>query len=110
MGTLMTDVKKMANASSNETICIGEKVRERLGNKVRVEAKQIGSLKYYEIKELTSEKKDYSSFLKGFIERQKKERIAKENHKNQWKREKGHDINLEDKKVEDSVEKFVGEE
>jgi hypothetical protein len=78
MGTLMTDAKKMANAS-NEEIYLGEKVRERLGSKVKVELKQIGSVKAYEIKELVSDRKDYSPFLKGFVERQQKERLIKEN-------------------------------
>ncbi len=109
MGTLMTDSKKMANAS-NEEVYLGEKVRERLGNKVRVEVKQIGSLKAYEIKELNSGNKDYSPFLKGFMERQQKERIAKENHKKKEEREKENSKNPEDKKLEDSVEKVVGDE
>jgi hypothetical protein len=106
MGTLMTDAKKMANASRRE-IYLGEKVREKLGSKVKVELKQVGSLKAWEVKELNSGKKDYSSFLKGFIERQQKERIAKENHKKKEEREKADNVNLEDKKVEDSVKKFV---
>ena len=90
MGTLMTDSKKMANASK-EDIYLGEKVRERLGSKVRVELKQVGSIKAYGITEIVSDKKDFSPFLKGFVERQQKERLVKENEKKKAELKKEHE-------------------
>ena len=107
MGTLMADARKMAN-TSKENIYLGEKVKERLASKVKTELKQIGSIRAYEIKEVISGKKDYSPFLKSFVERQQKQRLVKENEKKKIELKKEHE--QDKKRIENSVEKVVKDE
>ena len=85
MGTLMTMVKKMALASQGN-LYMSEKVKDRLAAVIKTERKELGSTIFYEYKE-SIKKTDHSPFIKGFMERQQKERLAKENSKVQEKKE-----------------------
>ena len=85
MGTSMTETKKLAN-SAKEQIYISKKIKERLGKDVKTEVKELGTITGYIIKEIV-EKVEHSSFLKGFVERQKKEEIERRNKEEKKARE-----------------------
>ncbi len=67
MGDLMTQSKKISMLS-NETILLGEKIREKLGNDVKVEKFTRDKLNVYAIKEI-KESKDNEKFIRSFLER-----------------------------------------
>lgn len=73
MGTLMTTAKKLASHSKEE-IYLGEKIKARLGQDIKTEFKRIGESGIHMFKEIVDRTK-HSTFLSGFVERQRKERL-----------------------------------
>ncbi|MEA3413988.1 MAG: hypothetical protein U9Q99_00475 [Nanoarchaeota archaeon] len=88
MGTLMTAAKKLAH-NAKEEIYITEKVKERLGKEIKTEFKDLGSMTAHRIKEI-AEKVEHSTFLKGFVDRQKKEAMKTRNKEEAKKRREIH--------------------
>ena len=84
MGTLMTSAKKLAH-NAKEEIYITEKVKERLGKEIKTEFKDLGSMTAHRIKEI-AEKVEHSAFLRGFVDRQKKEAMEARNKEEAKKR------------------------
>ena len=85
MGTLITVAKKVA-ALSDKEIILGEKMKEKLGGKVKVERVDDKNIKAYTIKEVRG-KEDHTRFITNFIKKlegenqEKKEKEDKENKK-----------------------------
>jgi hypothetical protein len=78
MGTLLNTAKKLAKYAKKE-IYIGQKIKERLGNNIKTELKNLGTISVHLFKEL-SKKGEHSKFIDGFVARQKKE-IREKEHK-----------------------------
>lgn len=70
MGTLMTVSKKLANKSNGEILMTG-KFKERLPQEIRVENFSFEDGPAYSFKEIHV-RKDNSTFIKGFLDRQNK--------------------------------------
>jgi len=84
LGTLMIESKKFSGHSEGEII-VSEKLIHNMEEKVKGELVNVGSLKGYKLETLV-DKDSHSTFLKGFIARQERDR-AKEQEK-QDKRDK----------------------
>ena len=71
LGGLLTESKKISNYS-NETILLGEKIREKLGNKIRVEKFNKGNLTLYGVTEVKEKTPDSEKFIKDFVSKLEK--------------------------------------
>ncbi len=67
LGTLMTNVKRIASASQGE-ILLGEKIKEKLTN-VRTEKQDNGKAVSYKIKDIKYHDEEHSRFIKSFLKR-----------------------------------------
>ena len=72
LGTLMTSAKKLSN-TSEEGIFISDKFKEVFGEKVKGEPVSVGNFKAYRLESVV-DKNNHSTFIKGFMARQEKER------------------------------------
>ena len=79
MGTLMTEAKKISMHSNGE-ICLGTKVRERVKSEIKTDIKQLGNISAHVLKEIV-DKANHSTFIKGFVARQKKEMALQKDKK-----------------------------
>lgn len=70
LGKLMTETKKISGYS-DETILLSEKIRQNLGNDIKVEKFSRTDLDFYALKEV-KEKGENEKFIKNFLERLEK--------------------------------------
>ena len=70
LGALMASTKKLSNNSSGE-ILLMNKFKERLPAEFKTEKFEVSGMDFYKVKSFEN-KKDNSTFIKGFLERQKR--------------------------------------
>ncbi len=80
LGDLMISSKKIASLS-NEEILLSEKMKEKLGAKIRPEKHEQGNTSYYSINSIKGDSEDHKTFISGFMSRLEKENKERENKK-----------------------------
>jgi len=73
LGALITSSKKFASHASGEVI-VSDKLIENMDEKIKGKLIQIGSLNGYKFEQLV-DKESHSTFLKGFVARQERDRL-----------------------------------
>ena len=79
LGTLMNVLKKFASSSKGD-IYVLEKVKEKLGEKMKGDLVEIGGIRAYNLKEVV-DSDTHTTFIKGFLARQQRDRLAEQNKK-----------------------------
>jgi hypothetical protein len=79
MGELLMNSRKIASKSKNE-ILLSESVKGKVKTEFKTEKEEIGGVKFFHIRE-EIKKGNHTTFIKGFLERQQRERLSKGNKK-----------------------------
>ena len=79
LGTLMTSCKKLSNYSKGELV-VSESIKKELGSTMRGKKVEVGSLKAYELEGMV-DKDNHSTFIKGFVARQEREKLKEKEKK-----------------------------
>lgn len=79
LGTLMTSCKKLAGFSKGD-ILVSDALKNNVEEKIKGTAVDVGSFKAYRLEGI-EDKNDHSTFLKGFIARQERDRLKEKEKK-----------------------------
>ncbi|PIO01017.1 hypothetical protein COT60_02670 [Candidatus Pacearchaeota archaeon CG09_land_8_20_14_0_10_30_9] len=77
LGTLITTSKKLASFSLGKII-VSDKLLENMEEKIKGDLVQVGSLKGYKLENLV-DKNSHSTFIKGFLARQERDKLKETN-------------------------------
>ena len=83
LGNLMASCKKLSNYSKGELV-VSENIKKELGSTMKGKKVEVGSSKAYELEGMV-DKDNHSTFIKGFVARQERDRLAKANKKKEKK-------------------------